>query len=56
LIQFIPKARNTRADSDFPTIVFKGPLPTRPGMDQLVADSWVEIAPSEFVAPESDPA
>lgn len=56
LVQFIPRSRRSR-DSDFPVIVFKGPVPTtRPGMGQLIADSWVEIAPSEYVAPESDPA
>jgi len=38
-------------------------LPTRPGMDQLIADSWLEMAPCEmppvqpiYTAPESDPA
>jgi hypothetical protein len=38
-------------------------LPTRPGMDQLIADSWLETAPCEmppvqpmYEAPERDGA
>jgi hypothetical protein len=51
LIQFIPRSRRSR-DSDFPTIVFKGPVAPENAHERELYD----YAPSEFVAPEQDPA
>lgn len=63
LVQFIPRSRRSR-DSDFPVIVFKGP-----GATMTLAEHWkqqleanalipsiFDTAPSEYCAPETDPA
>jgi hypothetical protein len=51
IIQFIPKARTNR-ETDFPVIVFKGPIAPANAHENALYD----YTPSEFVAPEQDPA
>lgn len=51
IVQFIPRARN-RTESDFPTIVFKGPVAPANAHERELYD----YTPSEYVAPEQDPA
>jgi hypothetical protein len=53
IIQFIPRARTVRTDSDFPTIVFKGPDAPANAHERAIIE---DTAPSEYCAPEQDPA
>ncbi len=53
LVQFIPRARNSRPDTDFPTIVFKGPIAPENAHEAAIVE---DTAPSEYCAPEGDPA
>jgi hypothetical protein len=52
IVQFIPRGRNRRPDTDFPTIVFKGPIAPENAHEAAIVDT----APSESCAPEQDPA
>jgi len=50
IVQFIPRARKNRPDSDFPTIVFKGPVAPANAHEREL------YAKSEYEAPTKDPA
>ena len=51
IVQFIPRARKTPPDTDFHTIVFHPPIANV--QEAAIAE---DNAPSEYSAPESDPA
>ncbi len=46
IIQFIPRPRHPREQTDFPTIAFRSTLPDPAGTDH------VDTAPSEYVQPD----